>query len=76
MNTYYFTFGMEYAQDSHPSGLYVHPNGWVEVKANSEFDARVIMVKTYSNKWAFCYKEDEFDKSFFPLGCINKLGEE
>ena len=48
-------------------------NGWIEVFAESEIDARHKIIDIFGNKWAFLYPEDKPNLlEYFPDG---KLGE-
>lgn len=73
-NTYFVTFGQKYRHEPHP--LKIHPDGWVEVSAKSEFEAREAIVKACGTQWAFIYSEKEFEsiKPLHKLGCLLKLG--
>ena len=45
MNSYYLTFGQKYRREPHPSGLSVHPDGYVEIIASSFEEARATAIK-------------------------------
>lgn len=44
-----FTFGFGHA----------HPNGYVEIEADTPMEARLKMVERFENKWAFQYDSKE-----------------
>lgn len=64
-NTYYFTFGQ-----SHPL-----KNHWIEIKANSEGEARAWMFEMFGKKWGGCYTEIAFSPKYFPGGRIGDIVE-
>lgn len=71
--TFYVTFGQKYREEIHPQGA--HPDGWTEVHADSELDARRKVVEHYGTKWAFLYDESDFQRQrqHYPLGCIERI---
>jgi hypothetical protein len=50
-----------------------HPlaDGWIEVSARSELEAREKISHFFGGKWAFLYRKEDFNSEPFPLG---KLG--
>jgi hypothetical protein len=78
MKNFYITFGQKYGREPHPSGLNIHPDGYVRIEADSESEARDIAFDTLGEYWAFCYHEKSFlsDISYYPIGelyCIKKV---
>ena len=76
MNNYYFTFGQVHKT------IYGRPmkDYWVTVVADDWHKAREVFCELFSSKhmpavdkWAFQYKEEDFDKSIFPLGEYCKI---
>jgi hypothetical protein len=65
--TWYFTFGQQYLHEPHPQGG--HPDGWFEVTAGSEEQAREKMFYECGPKWSMVYDEQP-SLSIFPLGCL------
>lgn len=47
-------------------------DGWIEVIADNETQARLKVVKVYGQKWSGIYNEFTFEPKYFPKG---KLGE-
>ena len=47
MKTFYFTFGID--QPNYP--------GYARVRAEDEVSARVLMNKTFNNRWSFLYHD-------------------
>lgn len=68
MRTFFLTFPTRFSYDPHPHWKRAHPDGWVEVQAVNELDARDKVFKAIKDVWAFLYNEESFDKSFFPKG--------
>lgn len=85
MAKYMATFGVQYSHDEHPSGKPVDPDGYVLIHADSEAEARRLMVEEYGNHYAFIYPEHLFGMrtgggkngyDYHPLGLIATLGAE
>lgn len=70
-NTYYITFGQDCTGFRHPMGG--HKDGWMEIVAEDAEQARLVAIHNLGFNWSFLYSEEDFDKSFFPMGCIKKL---
>lgn len=70
MTTYYLTFGAQYAHIGHPTNAKVHPDGWVEIEADSADAARGIAVREFDTYWSFMYTDDDFKPHYFPRGCL------
>lgn len=62
MNKYYVTFGQKSP----------FRNGWVEILAISEEEARERIKYCIGNIWSSLYTNDDFESDLFPAG---KLGE-
>lgn len=60
---FYITFS-----STHPFG-----NGWLEVHAKDEMDARAKIFSHFGKHWAFLYTQESFRKSFFPKGKIGEI---
>lgn len=73
MNNFYITFGQQYRYEEHPAGG--HPDGWFLIRAENEEVARQAIFNLMDDKWAFIYPEKQFEKSYFPKGCIKTIGE-
>ena len=71
LNTYYVTVGQRYREEAHPQEL--HPDGYVEILAPTLAIARACAMKHFSNKWAFIYKDQEFDMRWFPRGRLQQF---
>lgn len=67
MSTYYVTFGQKYRHEPHPQGG--HPDGWVEIHARTEDQARELAFKYMGNNWGFMYS-NPLDTNMYPLGCL------
>lgn len=48
-------------------------NGWVEVIAKNNEQARKKVFQEYSNKWSNLYTKKRFKKRYFPQGCLGQL---
>lgn len=72
LQTFFFTFGVQYHDGEsgiqHPAGG--HKDGWFEILARDEDEARVAMFKLCCYEYAFCYQKDKFEPRHFPLGCL------
>jgi|HubBroStandDraft_6_1064221.scaffolds.fasta_scaffold00184_44 hypothetical protein len=53
----------------------VSHEGWVEVRAIDELEARQLIISELGRKWSFIYTEEEFqkDKNFYAQGCLAVL---
>ena len=74
-HTYYFTFGQQYAREDHPQLPFAHPDGWVEIGAESYMQARIMMWLMAGGAWSGQYSDDTFeeDKHFYPKGCLLRV---
>ena len=61
MKKFYLTFGQKYAQEDHPRGEWIHPDGFVCVMAEDYAAAREIVVDLFGLNWADLYDHDAFD---------------
>jgi len=68
MKTYYFTFGTNHIHH----GMCM-ANYWIQITAPSYGEARTAMFEKYTDKWAFQYDDDSFDRSFFPGGMYEAI---
>lgn len=77
MNTYYVTMGLQYRHDAHPMipAPLANPDGWLEVHAESESEAREIVQAVLGSHYAFMYREDSFTNrdKYHPLGCLGTI---
>lgn len=77
METYYLTFGSQYAVEAHPNWKKAHPNGYVVVVAPNELAARALAFGTFGTAWSMIYHSSEFNpldeehQRWYPKG---KLG--
>ena len=64
------TVGVQYRPSGthHLAGPYVHPDGWLEVEADSESAAREMVVGALGRQWAFIYPREDHDPAPYPLG--------
>lgn len=80
---YFFTFGQNH---THPKTGDNLKDCWVEIVAHEDISklaeidiaycnkqAREAMFKRYGLKWSMQYDEKEFNASYFPKGCYEKL---
>jgi len=53
----------------------IHPlhDGWIEIKAMTEHDAREYCHSIQGPKWAFLYTQEEFRPNMFPKGCLAQV---
>ena len=63
MTTFYITFGQDH----------LFRDGWIEIKAKSEQQARMKTFDTFGDKWSSIYTKKNFKPGFFPMGCIAKF---
>ena len=74
MEEFYFTFGVQYRTNPHPSvvdGVRPDPDGWWTIVAPDEDAARAKMNELVGERWAFCYQAslDSFGKlDYYPKG--------
>lgn len=73
MITVYFTFGVQYARETHPVlGRVAHPNGWAEVIAPTCDQAVTAFSNLTQGAYAFDYPEEP-SRSMFPLGRLLRI---
>ena len=68
MKTYFVTVGQRYAHEKHPLGA--HPDGWIEVTATGEWEARTAIHRACGTKWASMNTEAGFTPSLYTRGCL------
>ena len=68
---FFVTFKEKYRRYEHPHGG--HPDGWFEVEAESQGEAREKVFAAIGNTWAFIYTEPAFTKEHYPLGKLREL---
>lgn len=66
----YFTFGQNHR---HPITKEAMKDYWIEIEANDEVIARAIMFNKYGIKWSHQYDAKDFEPSYFPNGCYERL---
>jgi hypothetical protein len=72
--TFYVTFGQKYRREEHPLWPLAHPDGWLEVEAPSEKDARLLLHKALGKYWGFIYTNlESLTPSYYPRHCIGTL---
>lgn len=71
-NNYYLTFGLKYRDGNHPFWTGADGKGWVRIEAYDEEVARNIARQFFGFRWAFIYREEDFntgeDRRFYPKG--------
>lgn len=84
------TFGQRYRRERHPSFADAHPDGWVVIVADDEWQARDTAMRLFGEQWAFLYSEGEFFRlqsaplrqlyprgeiGLFHVGAMSEIGE-
>lgn len=72
---FYFTFGQNYRNETHPNFPDAHPDGWVTIIADDFHSARTKAVELFgvsngSILFAFQYDDTDFKPNFYPKGEI------
>lgn len=67
---FFITFGQKYRHEAHPLGG--HPDGWFEVEAQTQGEAREKAYGAMGAAWSFIYAETVFTPELYPLG---KMGD-
>lgn len=75
MPVFCVTFGQRFRREPHPADVQIHPDGWVEIEARSEEAATAVARKHFGDQWSNLYSETDFDRQYFPLGCLFRLTE-
>lgn len=79
---FYVTFGQKYARETHPMFPDAHPDGWIEVEADTEYAARCVVVQKIGTGWSSIYSEESWlawedtgrtNDELYPRGCIGKF---
>lgn len=70
---FYLTFGSQYSLAEHPTWKHAHPDGWVEVLAETEDQARSLVYAAFRSNWSNLYDEAGWDPSYFPKGRLGTL---
>lgn len=74
MSTFVVTFGQQYPdRATHASFPQAHRDGWVAVEARDDAEARSIAFQWLGAAWSMLYTREEFNPSFFPLGCLARV---
>lgn len=60
MKKFYLTFGQKYAQEDHPNGEWIHPDGVVCITAEDYAAAREIVVDLFGLAWSDLYDPETF----------------
>ncbi len=75
MPKYFVTFGPQYANEPHPHWAGANPEGFIEVTADSEIEARIDIASVIADKWNFIFHEKEFKPDFYPAGRLATIEE-
>lgn len=72
MKTFYITFGVQYTDFyPHPNGG--HRDGWFEIKATNELEAREkAFASPIGRQWSMMYDKQP-DLEVFPRGCLQTI---
>jgi hypothetical protein len=69
---FFVTFGSQYRYEEHPYFTDAHPDGWVEIEAEDETQAREMAWSLFGDHWSFIYGDYEFAnsiyKGYYPKG--------
>ena len=71
--TFYVTFGIKYRHEAHPYWAGAHPDGWLEIQARDEAEARIMVQRFVGNVYAFLYEEARFERKWHPRGRLALL---
>jgi hypothetical protein len=73
MMKFFVTFGQKYRREPHPYGG--HPDGWFELEAESQGEAREKLCAVIGTTWAFIYTEPVFEdsKGLYPRGLLKEI---
>lgn len=69
MATYSVTFGQRFPREPHSSFPGAHRDGWVEIEADNESDARALAFEWLGREWSSMY-DGPGSAVFYPLGCL------
>lgn len=72
MVTRYYTFGVQYAREQHPTLPYVHPDGYLTVVAPTAAMCRKVAFMVTDGAFAFDYIEPP-DPKHFPRGELGRI---
>ncbi len=73
---FYVTFGCKYAREPHPVLENAHPDGWVELHAESAVVARIKVKEIFGDTYSMLRLEEDWDPSFYPRGRLAVMGDE
>jgi hypothetical protein len=72
LEKFYITFGQQYRHEAHPSGLAIHPDGYVVIEAIDCFAARSKAFEMFGNHFCMLHTQgtwfNENHEQFYPLG--------
>lgn len=68
MTTYCVTFGQRYRLDPHPASPLIHPDGWLEIEADTTADARALAVEALDTAWSGLYPLEDVGAEYYPRG--------
>ncbi len=65
---HYVTFGQRYAREEHPDLPNAHPDGWLEVWAESYDLARLLTFALLGSRWSNIHDEQDWEPEWYPAG--------
>lgn len=71
--TYAVTFGQRYHQETHPASALIHPDGWLEIDAASEDDARDLAAEALGMAWSSLYRLEDVGAEYYPSGVLGVI---
>ena len=74
--TFYVTFGQQYARKPHPRFRGAHPDGYLVVEAVDLADARMFAVSLLGTYWSDCYGQETAETwkaELFPAGVLARF---
>lgn len=73
LQTFFITFGVQYPREPHPRAVWAHKDGWLEVLAPNENEARLMAYEVLGNAWSFIYDQFTFRSHLHQLGPLARL---
>ncbi|MCW5954400.1 MAG: hypothetical protein KIT69_19285 [Propionibacteriaceae bacterium] len=71
--TFCVTFGQRYRREPHRASKLIHPDGWLEIDARSEDEARGLAVAVLGQEWSGLYPLADVGADYYPDGCIGVI---